>query len=272
MLICILILIHILGFFINGVRKLHPIASPRIPTFWWFNNRLKSFKTNAKRTSVKHWKCEEGAVRINSPWTPNVDTACQRQNRFPSCGCCRHRRGGGERHVGPRSAHGLPWNPDLLTIWSHYLGRNLIPPHHPPPRPFPVLLSLKCWLVNLATGFGALFRACKHPLMGKLNICCWAAEIPFETKLFLDGSLSFCIHIEQMWSFAFLFNFLEFPKTTKMQCESSRAPHYQLIGRFTFLISTFTFDWCERFVSTFFIFSLSLFNWCERLRLTGAYP
>ena len=192
MLICILILIHILGFFINGVRKLHPIASPRIPTFWWFNNRLKSFKTNAKRTSVKHWRCKEGAVRINSPWTPNVDTACQRQNRFPSCGCCRHRRGGGERHVGPRSAHGLPWNPDLLTIWSHYLGRNLIPPHHPPPRPFPVLLSLKCWLVNLATGFGALFRACKHPLMGKLNILLSGSNSIWNQIIF--RWLSFFLH------------------------------------------------------------------------------
>ena len=129
-------------------------------------------------------------MRINSPWTPNVDTACQRQNRFPSCGCCRQRRGGGERHVGPRSAHGLPWNPDLLTIWSHYLGRNLIPPHHSPPRPFPVLLSLKCWLVNLATGFGALFRACKHPLMGKLNILLSGSNSIWNQIIFKWLSLS----------------------------------------------------------------------------------
>ena len=69
------------------------------------------------------------------------DSAGRRQNRFSSCDfSARREGGGGEIHVGPRSAHHL----------GHYLGRNLV--FHPPPSPFPVLLGLKCGLVNLAAG------------------------------------------------------------------------------------------------------------------------
>ena len=69
------------------------------------------------------------------------DSAGRRQNRFSSCDfSARREGGGGEIHVGPRSAHHL----------GHYLGRNLV--FHPPPPPFPVLLGLKCGLVNLAAG------------------------------------------------------------------------------------------------------------------------